>query len=67
MSELNELITKATQTANLLVSDLEQAYCEVRTILRPEGPTLSDKALLAYLAERLAAARKLESDLLNLS
>jgi hypothetical protein len=64
---MNEIITKATQTANLLVSDLREAYHEASNIQRPEGSALGDKALLAYLADRLVAARKLESDLLNLS
>jgi hypothetical protein len=64
---MDEIITKAVQTANLLISDLEEAYGEASTILRPEGRTLGDKALQAYLADRLVAARILESDLLNLS
>jgi hypothetical protein len=64
---MDEIITKAVQTANLLISDLEEAYLEASTILRPEGRTFGDKALMAYLADRLVAARILESDLLNLS
>jgi hypothetical protein len=64
---MDELIVKAAQTANVLVSDLTEAYRQASAATRPEGRTLGDKALTAYLEERLAIARMLESDLLRLS
>jgi hypothetical protein len=63
---MNEIITKADQTANLLVCELEEAHREALAVCRQEGHTLRDRALAAYLGERLAIAKKLESDLLRL-
>ncbi len=63
---MDEAITKAQQGANLLASDLMEAYRAACRIQRPEGPSRGDKAIMAYLLERLDIARKLESDLLNL-
>jgi hypothetical protein len=64
---INEIFTKATQTANLLVRDLVEAYHEASAACQQAGvTTLRDKALMAYLGDRLVAARKLERDLLDL-
>lgn len=64
---MNEL-TKAQQTANLLASDclaaLKAASDQHRR--RPEGSTLGDRAICAWLSECSEMARKLESKLLAL-
>ncbi len=65
---MDELITKAQHDAAFLVGGLMEAHriaCR-RECDQPAGLSRGDKALIAYLAERLAVARKLESDLLNL-
>jgi hypothetical protein len=68
MNPIDEAITKCQQTASLLESDILQAYNKACNIVRdsPCGASKRDNALIAYLAERLAAIRKLQSDLLNL-
>ena len=63
-----EQITKAQQSAAQLASDLLQAYHDALNVVRsanfgPIPATPAEKALLAYLGERLAEARTIESKL----
>ena len=62
----NEQITKAQQCADMLVSDIQQAYKASLEIVKPEGRNRRDNALTLYLAECLDMARKLNSRLANL-
>ena len=66
---MDESITKAAQTANFIVSDLEEAWRAVRiaTKARPEGKNLFDKATEAYLSQLIIDARALESKLLAIA
>ncbi len=62
---MNEEITQAAQTANLLVSDIQQAWKKLATLpAPPEGFSPQHKALVAYLDYCLVNARRLESKLL---
>lgn len=65
--DLNEAITKAFQCAQLLSSDVLQAYQAVNSIERPEGLSIGDKATLAYLGDVLNMARSLESKLAQIA
>jgi len=64
---IQEQITKAQQCAALLVDDIQQAWASANNARRPEGPSLGDKAMAAYLSDCLQLARNLESKLLLLS
>lgn len=64
---MQETITAATQSAAFVVSDLQEALAQANAVARPEGPSVADKALAAYLAGCLEAARKLQSDLAMIS
>ncbi len=65
---MDELITQVQHDAAFLASDLLEAYQTARRLgdSQPAGLSRGDKLIMAYLLERLAVARKLESDLLNL-
>lgn len=58
---LSEHITKAQQIASMLADDIKQAIKAARE--RPEGPSIGDKATVAYLNERLAEAFALAAKL----
>lgn len=64
MNALDEAITKAQQTAELLLSDILQAHGAIMS--GPEGMSRRDYALQSYLAECLHTARMLRSKLDNL-
>ena len=64
---MNENITKATQTVWFLESDILAAYSESIQIERPEGRTVGDKAMTAYLADCLSDVRALQNKLAVLS
>ena len=49
--------------ASCLAKDLQQFHTESNANDRPEGPSLSDKALTAYLADCLDLLRQLENKL----
>jgi hypothetical protein len=64
---LNETLTKAVHSAGFLVDDLQAAWNDANSIVRPEGRNLSDKVRLAYLGDCLEMARKLQNHLLRIS
>jgi hypothetical protein len=63
MSQLSERITRAYQTSGMLVSDLMQAHNDCQMGHGPEGLTMRDKTLMAYLSIQIAAAKKIMSAL----
>jgi hypothetical protein len=64
---LNENLTKAIHSAGFLVGDLQAAWNDANSIVRPEGRNMGDRVLLAYLSDCLEMARKLQNQLLRIS
>ncbi len=64
---INEHVIAATQTASLVVSDLENALHQLNGLRASVRRTMSDKAEAAYLQSCLDAARRLQSDLAKIS
>lgn len=60
---MNELIAKAEQTANLLASDLQQAYKVIATRVARD---VTSNAAEAYMLELLADVRRIEAKLASL-
>jgi hypothetical protein len=64
---MNENLTKAVESAAFLIGDLQAAWSDANSIDRPEGRSVGDRVLLAYLGDCLEMARKLQSQLLRIS
>ena len=64
---VNETVTKATHSAGFLADDLLAAWNDANSIVRPEGRSMVDRVLLAYLSDCLEMARKLQNQLLRIS
>lgn len=65
MNELTEAIAKATQAAEMLSSDISEAWL-IAQELSPANRSTADKALIGYLCELLGTARKMEAKLMEL-
>jgi len=62
---MQERINNAANTMDLVVSDLKATVNEiVARPTPPQGVSLADKALLAYIGQCLADARKLQAALM---
>lgn len=60
---MTESITKAAQAMQFVTGDLLAAARDAAAVERPEGQSVRDRALAAYLADCLDLARKLEQKL----
>lgn len=63
---MNELLTKAAQTADLLHDDLREAVKMTNGRHRPEGMSREDRALSLVLGRMLTALEAVRSDLMML-
>ena len=63
---MTESLAKATHGIGFVIDDLKAAM-KAAQVQRPEGPSLADKVMLAYLAECLDVAHTLHGRLLNIA
>ena len=63
---MDELITKAIHTAAFLSEDLRAAHNKASAIVRSEGPSRGDKALILVLGDLLKQAREIEAKITSL-
>ena len=66
MNTIDEAILKASQTADLLDSDLTAIIREINRIVPPQGMSRGDKALHLVIVQSRAAIDKIRSDLAHL-